>query len=36
MHPGTMPEIFEGRKGPEEGGCFLLKRAVEKVLFSGK
>ncbi len=26
MHPGTMPEIFEGRKGPEEGGCFLYSR----------
>ncbi|MEA3231674.1 MAG: aminotransferase class I/II-fold pyridoxal phosphate-dependent enzyme [Thermodesulfobacteriota bacterium] len=26
MHPGTMPEIFEGLKGPEEGGCFLYSR----------
>ena len=26
MHPGTMPEIFQGRKGPEEGGCFLYSR----------
>ncbi|MCA1794404.1 MAG: aminotransferase class I/II-fold pyridoxal phosphate-dependent enzyme [Desulfobacteraceae bacterium] len=26
MHPGTMPEIFSGRKGPEQGGCFLYSR----------
>ncbi len=26
MHPDTMPEIFEGLKGPEEGGCFLYSR----------
>ncbi len=26
MHPDTMPEIFEGRKGPEEGGCYLYSR----------
>ena len=25
-HPGTMPEIFEGLKGPEKGGCFLYSR----------
>lgn len=26
MHPGTMPELFSGRKGPEQGGCFLYSR----------
>ncbi len=26
LHPGTMPEIFEGLKGPEQGGCFLYSR----------
>ncbi|MEA3362197.1 MAG: aminotransferase class I/II-fold pyridoxal phosphate-dependent enzyme [Thermodesulfobacteriota bacterium] len=26
LHPGTMPEIFEGIKGPEQGGCFLYSR----------
>jgi methionine-gamma-lyase len=26
LHPDTMPEIFEGLKGPEEGGCFLYSR----------
>lgn len=26
MHPRTMPEIFDGLKGPEEGGCFLYSR----------
>lgn len=26
MHPQTMPEIFDGLKGPEEGGCFLYSR----------
>lgn len=26
MHPNTMPEIFSGLKGPEQGGCFLYSR----------
>ncbi|MBW1636977.1 MAG: aminotransferase class I/II-fold pyridoxal phosphate-dependent enzyme [Deltaproteobacteria bacterium] len=26
IHPETMPEIFEGQKGPEQGGCFLYSR----------
>lgn len=26
LHPGTMPEIFAGLKGPDEGGCFLYSR----------
>jgi methionine-gamma-lyase len=25
-HPGTMSEIIEGLKGPEEGGCFIYSR----------
>ncbi|MCD6581405.1 MAG: aminotransferase class I/II-fold pyridoxal phosphate-dependent enzyme [Desulfuromusa sp.] len=26
LHPGTMPEIFAGLKGPDQGGCFLYSR----------
>jgi methionine-gamma-lyase len=26
MESGTMPEIFEGLRGPEKGGCFLYSR----------
>ncbi|MEH0023151.1 MAG: aminotransferase class I/II-fold pyridoxal phosphate-dependent enzyme [Desulfobacter sp.] len=26
MDPGTMPEIFDGLKGPDQGGCFLYSR----------
>jgi len=26
MHPGTMPEIFAGLKGPDKNGCFLYSR----------
>jgi methionine-gamma-lyase len=26
IDPHTMPEIFEGRRGPEKGGCFLYSR----------
>jgi len=26
MEPGTMPEIFDGIRGPEKGGCFLYSR----------
>ena len=26
MEPGTMPEIFQGEKGPDQGGCFLYSR----------
>ena len=26
MEPGTMPEIFEGLRGPDKGGCFLYSR----------
>jgi methionine-gamma-lyase len=26
MDPATMPEIFEGIRGPEKGGCFLYSR----------
>ncbi len=26
MEPGTMPEIFEGRRGPSQGGCYLYSR----------
>ena len=26
MEPGTLPEIFQGQRGPEKGGCFLYSR----------
>jgi len=26
MEPGTMPEIFKGERGPDQGGCFLYSR----------
>ena len=26
LEPGTMPEIFEGLRGPDKGGCFLYSR----------
>lgn len=26
MHPGIMPEIFEGLRGPDKNGCFLYSR----------
>lgn len=26
MDPSTMPEIFEGKRGPHKGGCFLYSR----------
>jgi len=26
MEPGTMPEIFQGQRGPDQGGCFLYSR----------
>lgn len=26
MEPGTMPEIFEGLRGPQKNGCFLYSR----------
>lgn len=26
LNPAVMPEIFEGRRGPEKGGCFLYSR----------
>jgi len=26
MEPGTMPEIFDGIRGPDKGGCFLYSR----------
>jgi methionine-gamma-lyase len=26
LEPGTMPEIFDGLRGPDKGGCFLYSR----------
>ncbi len=32
LEPGTMPEIFEGLRGPEKGGCFLYSRHFNPTL----
>jgi methionine-gamma-lyase len=32
MEPGIMPEIFEGLRGPEKGGCFLYSRHFNPTL----
>ncbi len=32
LKPGTMPEIFNGQKGPEQGGCFLYSRHFNPTL----
>ncbi len=32
LEPGTMPEIFEGIRGPEKGGCFLYSRHFNPTL----
>jgi methionine-gamma-lyase len=32
IDPGTMPEIFGGRRGPENGGCFLYSRHYNPTL----
>ncbi len=33
LEAGTMPEIFQGRLGPEEGGCFLYGRHFNPTVF---
>ena len=33
MHADTLPEIFGGRKGPEDGGCFLYGRHFNPTVY---
>ena len=33
LEAGTMPEIFQGRLGPDEGGCFLYGRHFNPTVF---
>ncbi len=33
MHPQTMPEIFEGQKGPDQGGYFLYSRHFNPTVY---
>ncbi len=33
MDPHTMPEIFRGRRGPDEGGCFLYGRHFNPTVY---
>lgn len=33
IEPGTMPEIFEGQRGPEIGGCYLYGRHFNPTVY---
>ncbi len=33
MEPGTMPEIFEGLRGPDKGGCYLYSRHFNPTVY---
>ena len=33
MDAGTMPEIFQGRRGPESGGCYLYGRHFNPTVY---
>ncbi|MCA9292879.1 MAG: aminotransferase class V-fold PLP-dependent enzyme [Phycisphaerales bacterium] len=33
MHAGTMPEIFQGRRGPDTGGCYLYGRHFNPTVY---
>lgn len=33
MEPETMPDIFRGRRGPEEGGCYLYGRHFNPTVY---
>ena len=33
MEAGTMPEIFQGRLGPDDGGCFLYGRHFNPTVY---
>ncbi len=34
MEPGTIPEIFQGAKGPERGGCYLYGRHFNPTVYN--
>jgi len=34
MHPDIMPEIFEGTRGPEQGGCYLYGRHFNPTVYN--
>ena len=34
MEPGTIPEIFEGGKGPDQGGCYLYGRHYNPTVYA--
>lgn len=34
LHPETMPEIFGGHKGPEQGGCYLYGRHFNPTVYA--
>jgi methionine-gamma-lyase len=34
MHSDTMPEIFGGKKGPDQGGCYLYGRHFNPTVFN--
>ena len=34
MHSNTMPEIFGGKKGPEQGGCYLYGRHFNPTVYT--
>jgi len=34
MHPNTMPKIFCGEKGPEQGGCYLYGRHFNPTVYN--
>lgn len=34
IDPATMPDIFEGRKGPESGGCYLYGRHFNPTVYN--
>jgi methionine-gamma-lyase len=34
LHSRTMPEIFRGQKGPEQGGCYLYGRHFNPTVYT--
>ena len=34
MDPATMPEIFEGQRGPDDGGCYLYGRHFNPTVYA--
>ena len=34
MDPHTMPEMFQGRKGPESAGCYLYGRHFNPTVYN--